>query len=352
MNNEMMTQKTPTRMLDPITIEEQPIRASIWDSKQTKKIWVEKRRPSKEDIEKVDDALRLNKNIDEGKIPEENLEAATQAVKEVLQEQCVEEEEEVSVVKETQPERIDKEKDDHSPMVVKWSTNVSRRGSTFKFHNHLEMDSEFLDIVKQHWSLEGEGCAMYRVMRNLEKVKTGLIDLNMRKYRDIDRKETQAREKLDVVQEMLQNDPLNTHLQRIEKEAREEHYEVYQATVVFLRQKSKQDWLCEGDLNTQFFHQAIRTRRYRNRILTIQDSNGRVHTKQEHIVEAFEVFYKTLLSDGCRPWCMTEGEINQGKTLSPEQQLRLLKLFEPEEVRRRHVATCSSSASGARSFCN
>ncbi|KAK7256735.1 hypothetical protein RIF29_30193 [Crotalaria pallida] len=135
MNNEMMTQKTPTRMLDPITIEEQPRRASIWDSKQNKKIWVEKRRPSKEDIEKVDDALRLNKQIDEGKIPEENLEATTQAVKEVLQEQCVEEEEEVSVVKETQPERIDKEQNGQNMKEQKegqWTPVLTRRKAQVK----------------------------------------------------------------------------------------------------------------------------------------------------------------------------------------------------------------------------
>ncbi|KAK7288557.1 hypothetical protein RIF29_02018 [Crotalaria pallida] len=101
---------------------------------------------------------------------------------------------------------------------------------------------------------------MYRLMRNLELIKPGLIDLNKRKFRDIDTKERQERDKLDAIQEMLQNDPMNIYLQKIEKEARKEHYELYKAAVVFLKQKSKQDWLCEGDLNTKFFHQTIRIR--------------------------------------------------------------------------------------------
>ncbi|KAK7243377.1 hypothetical protein RIF29_38171 [Crotalaria pallida] len=183
-------------------------------------------------------------------------------------------------------------------MIIQWTTNDNRRGHSFKFLDHLTLDSEFLDTVQHLWRYEGEGCAMFRFMRSLEQIKPGLIDLNQRKYRDIDLKERQARDKLDVIQGMLQDDPMNTHLHKIEKEARKEHYEVYQAAVVFLKQKSKQEWLCEGDLNTKFFHQTIRIRRYRNRILRIQDTNGRVHTNQDQIVQAFEEYYKCLLSDG------------------------------------------------------
>ncbi|KAK7281952.1 hypothetical protein RIF29_10361 [Crotalaria pallida] len=177
-------------------------------------------------IEKVDDALRLKKQIEEGKIPEANIGIATKAVKEALKDKCGEEEEDVSVVKETQPERMDKEQEGQNEKDQKedqWTPVMTRRkGQWF-------------------WNLEDDGYAMFRIMRNQKRLKAGLGELNNRKYRDIDRKETQAREKLDVVQELLQNDPMNTHLQKMEKEDREEHYETYQTVVVFLRQKSKQD---------------------------------------------------------------------------------------------------------------
>ncbi|KAK7287590.1 hypothetical protein RIF29_00871 [Crotalaria pallida] len=101
-----------------------------------------------------------------------------------------------------------------------WANNENSRGHSFKFLNHLTLDSEFLGIVNQHWRQEGEGYAMYRLMRNLEHIKPGLIDLNQRKFRDINIKESQAREKLDTIQELLQSDPLNIHLQKMEKEAK------------------------------------------------------------------------------------------------------------------------------------
>ncbi|KAK7243684.1 hypothetical protein RIF29_38494 [Crotalaria pallida] len=230
-------------------------------------------------------------SIQDGIIPEENIQSASQAVKEVLEEHCVEEEV-VSTVKETQltegkddevmqrgkelneghwtpvqtrrkvqkwcrrwPEAytkfLNKGISDHSPMVIKWSNTVITGRHSFKFMNHLTLDCDFLNTVTQIWAQEEEGCAMFRLMRNLNRIRPRLIELNRRKYGGLDAREMQARDKLDNIQEMLQGDPMNIHLQKLEKEAREDHFEAYKVAVVFLRQKSKEDWLCDGDLNTK-----------------------------------------------------------------------------------------------------
>ncbi|KAK7255352.1 hypothetical protein RIF29_28761 [Crotalaria pallida] len=107
--------------------------------------------------------------------------------------------------------------------VEQWSNYESCKGQSFKFLNHFTLDSEFIEIVNQNWLKGREGFAMYRIMRNLEHIKAGLKDLNQRKFRDIDAKEIQAREKLDSIQDLLQTDPMNTHLLKMEKEAKEEH---------------------------------------------------------------------------------------------------------------------------------
>ncbi|KAK7243537.1 hypothetical protein RIF29_38337 [Crotalaria pallida] len=169
------TQNTSTQNLDPTTIGEKPRRASIWDSFDITKL-----RNAGEKLNFVEPTIK--EGIEEGKIPEANIEIATEAVKEALKDKCVEEEEEVSVVKETQPERMDKEQEGQNEKDKK-----------------EEQWTPF-------WSLEDDGYAMFRIMRNQKRLKVGLGELNNRKYRDIDRKESQAREKLDIVQELLQND--------------------------------------------------------------------------------------------------------------------------------------------------
>ncbi|KAK7255717.1 hypothetical protein RIF29_29136 [Crotalaria pallida] len=114
---------------------------------------------------------------------------------------------------------------DHSPMLIKWAMFENKRSHSFKFMNHLTLDNEFLSIIQHLWRYDGEGCAMFRLMRNLERTKPGMIELNQRKYRDIDQKERLARDKLDVIQGLLHDDPMNNHLQKLEREARRDHYE-------------------------------------------------------------------------------------------------------------------------------
>ncbi|KAK7281876.1 hypothetical protein RIF29_10220 [Crotalaria pallida] len=113
-----------------------------------------------------------------------------------------------------------------SPMLIKWSMFENKRSHSFKFMNHLTLDNEFLSIIQHLWRYDGEGCAMFRLMRNLERTKPGMIELKQRKYRDIDQKERLARDKLDVIQGFLHDDPMYNHLQKLEREARRDHYEI------------------------------------------------------------------------------------------------------------------------------
>ncbi|KAK7267269.1 hypothetical protein RIF29_19936 [Crotalaria pallida] len=131
------------------------------------------------------------------------MESASQVVKEVLQGQGIDEN--VSFVNESQMEK------EVSAAVEVEQGNKEKEGQWTPA------------IVNQNWTSRREGCAMFRIMRNLEQLKAGLKDLNQRKFKSIDVKETQAREKLDYIQNLLQSDPMNNHLLKLEKEAREEH---------------------------------------------------------------------------------------------------------------------------------
>ncbi|KAK7274696.1 hypothetical protein RIF29_15793 [Crotalaria pallida] len=50
-----------------------------------KKIWVEKKKPSREEIEKIDDTLKLKQALESGTIPEENAASALEIVRELDQ---------------------------------------------------------------------------------------------------------------------------------------------------------------------------------------------------------------------------------------------------------------------------
>ncbi|KAK7256706.1 hypothetical protein RIF29_30164 [Crotalaria pallida] len=79
-------------------------------------------------------------------------------------------------------------------------------GGTIVKETQVDNDKEKgLEVVQSMKEQKEEGCAMFRLMRNLEKLKSGLIDLKQRKYRNIDQKERVARDKLDVIQGLLQD---------------------------------------------------------------------------------------------------------------------------------------------------
>ncbi|KAK1441231.1 hypothetical protein QVD17_07074 [Tagetes erecta] len=62
----------------------------------------------------------------------------------------------------------------------------------------------------------------------------------------------------------------------------------------FLKQKSKVDWLAEGDANTRYFHNTLKCRNHRARIDVITDSNGILHEGKE-VPKAFVDHYVGFL---------------------------------------------------------
>lgn len=52
----------------------------------------------------------------------------------------------------------------------------------------------------------------------------------------------------------------------LEKVSREEE--------TYWKQRSKEVWLKDGDQNTRFFHGSVKTRRMRNTISSLKDTNG------------------------------------------------------------------------------
>ncbi|KAK7287259.1 hypothetical protein RIF29_00443 [Crotalaria pallida] len=66
--------------------------------KQTKKVWMEKKKPTREEIEELDDRLKLKRNLEEGTILEENRAGAFELVKDLIQTQSEENSQPVAVV--------------------------------------------------------------------------------------------------------------------------------------------------------------------------------------------------------------------------------------------------------------
>ncbi|KAK7287480.1 hypothetical protein RIF29_00760 [Crotalaria pallida] len=135
----------------------------------------------------------------------------------------------------TQPDTIEKEASPKKASAV--NEVIQNQCVEVSVVNETQMESGEVQILEEDHSRkeQQEGSWTPPMLR----------ELNKRKFKDIDTKESQARTKLDTIQDLLQTDPSNIHLQKLEKEARMDHAEVYKAAIMFLKQKAKQEWLCE-----------------------------------------------------------------------------------------------------------
>jgi hypothetical protein len=79
-----------------------------------------------------------------------------------------------------------------------------------------------------------------------------------------------------------------------EKDLARKLSELLRMEEIMAKQRSRVDWLKEGDRNTSFFHARSSVRRSQNRIRVLTDENGVVLEEKEHINANIRGFYTEL----------------------------------------------------------
>jgi hypothetical protein len=99
------------------------------------------------------------------------------------------------------------------------------------------------------------------------------------------------------------------------------------------KQRSRIEWLREGDRNTSFFQAKSRERAHSNRILALKREDGSIVTTQEEMETTTLEFYSNLFT---RQEVLDPGPILAcvPERVSPEMNEQLLKPFMAEEVRK------------------
>ncbi|KAK7260446.1 hypothetical protein RIF29_26493 [Crotalaria pallida] len=114
-----------------------------------------------------------------------------------------------------------------------WHTVTTRRRAQQQKLQYLRLE--------EIWSTEIEGFAMFRVMQKQRLLHGPFRVLNKRKYSDIDKKEIVCRQAMEKAQNDLAEDPMNVHLQKIERDAMRDYLAVSDAARSFLQQKAKEN---------------------------------------------------------------------------------------------------------------
>ncbi|KAJ9536677.1 hypothetical protein OSB04_un000150 [Centaurea solstitialis] len=162
---------------------------------------------------------------------------------------------------------------DHSPSILSFKGGMRKKVFGFKFDNFLVENSQFMQIVKDGWSMPVDGTFMFRVLTKLKLLKGPLKRLRSR-YGNLNDKIQSLKVELDAVQTACDLDPFNDTLKDDLMFLRVAYQQSLWDEEMALRQRAKVRWLNEGDSNTKFFHKVIRERKHVNHISSICDMNG------------------------------------------------------------------------------
>ncbi|GKA59322.1 RNA-directed DNA polymerase, eukaryota, reverse transcriptase zinc-binding domain protein [Tanacetum coccineum] len=150
---------------------------------------------------------------------------------------------------------------DHSPAVLVFPEVKSRKNRAFRFLNYLTEKKEFITTVRDNWNVDIKGYAMFILAKRLKLLKKHMRDLN-KKNGDVCEKVKSLKVELDRVQEALSNDPSSVHFREEELVYAEAYRKAVSDEELLLKQKSKIQWLKEGDFNSAYFHNIVKGRKF------------------------------------------------------------------------------------------
>ncbi|KAK7260219.1 hypothetical protein RIF29_26080 [Crotalaria pallida] len=102
--------------------------------------------------------------------------------------------------------------------MIEWGDPLALKPTSFKFFNMWAGHAEFKTIVQNVWNNQIEGSMMFQICRKLQLLRAPLRKLNRLHFAQIDRREVEVREQLEMVKNELVLRPFDTALHLAEKD--------------------------------------------------------------------------------------------------------------------------------------
>lgn len=164
---------------------------------------------------------------------------------------------------------------DHCPCLVDLAyTLPTAETKPYKFQNYLTKHPNFLEIVHDAWVQAGSICStLSQLCWKLKLIKGDLKRLNRDNFSHIQERVSDSYRLLQLVQVQALNTPSTLTFQE-ERDLHEKWIFLRKIEESYFRQKSRKNWLNEGDFNTTFFHRMCQVRASYNAIRSFLSNAG------------------------------------------------------------------------------
>eukprot|EP00253_Pinus_taeda_P013455 PITA_13455 len=225
---------------------------------------------------------------------------------------------------------------DHWPISLIVEVLGTPRNKPFRFEKFWLDHPNFLEMVKKWWSepLEVNGSKMFNLQKKLKTTKQKIKDWNKTVFGNIFQEKVILENKLEHIHREGAAGNLSAEAMEQEKTLSQQWHKRCSQEETLWRQKSRIQWLKEGELNTKFFHRSALDHRSNNRILELKNNAGEILKNHNDISALLSDHFKLIAQE---PPINREEAIKELtaailKTITSDQNWALCREISLEEV--------------------
>ena len=180
---------------------------------------------------------------------------------------------------------------DHSPILLSLAPEQGRHvDKLFRYEVMWDMHAELKPAVRSAWEPNGHNLMVEEVRRNLDDLAQNLGEWSRMTFGSVRGKIRKLKKEL----ERLRSQSQRTGPSHVEIKTNDRLIELYLREEILWRQRTRVQWLLEGDRNTDFFHMRASMRRRKNLIKALQRPDGQVTDDPTEMQQLALEFYKNL----------------------------------------------------------
>eukprot|EP00253_Pinus_taeda_P010390 PITA_10390 len=197
---------------------------------------------------------------------------------------------------------------DHWPISLIVVVQGTPRNKPFRFEKFWLEHPNFLQLVENWWlePLEGKGSKMFNLQKKLRLIKDKIKEWNKTVFGDIFKERTLIEDKLEQIHREWAVGQNNEESIEHEKTLTQQWHSRCRQEEILWRQKSRIQWLKEGEQNTKNFHRSALDYRSSNKILEMRNGNGESVKNHHDISEFLSAHFSSIAQ---------EPQINRGEAI-------------------------------------
>nr|GEU28937.1 hypothetical protein [Tanacetum cinerariifolium] len=198
-------------------------------------------------------------------------------------------------------------------------------------------------LGNENWDCQVDGCKMYKLVKRLKGLKYHMKKFSWQ-FGNIFEKVIEWKEKLQVIQKQVDQNPHNATLKMQEAEILKEYNIARKDEEKLLLQKANIDWLSDGNRNSKFFHSVLKGRAHKSRIETVNDENG-IRYEGTQVAEQFVNHFQNFLGIASSVQNFDTGSLNS-KAVCDEDAEKMIMNVSEEEIKDALFDICDNKAPG------